>query len=66
MKIIVNGQAKELSDATNLKELTNQLCRDCRRVITELNGHIVKPAQWQETPIKDGDTVELVTFVGGG
>lgn len=69
MKITINGQVKELSSATNLKDVISQFCKDERsssRVITELNGDIVKCAQWPETQVKDGDTIELVSFVGGG
>lgn len=66
MKITVNGQTKELSTATNLKEVIAQFCQDSRRVITELNGDIVQSTQWQDTLIKEGDTIELVSLVGGG
>lgn len=66
MKITINGQIKELSSAASLKDVIAQFCKDSSRVITELNGNIVKCAQWPETQVKDGDTVELVTFVGGG
>jgi len=35
-------------------------------VITELNGQIIKVPQRESIVLKDGDTVELVSFVGGG
>ena len=69
MKININGQIKELSSAANLKDVISQFCKDERsssRIITEHNGNIIKCAQWPDTPVKDGDTIELVSFFGGG
>lgn len=36
------------------------------RVAVELNGDIVPKAQYSDTIFKDGDSVEVVSFVGGG
>ena len=39
---------------------------DPRRVAVERNGDIVPKARYSETVLADGDTVEVVSFVGGG
>ena len=39
---------------------------DLMRVAVELNGDIVPKAQYADTIFKDGDSVEVVSFVGGG
>lgn len=39
---------------------------DVSRIAVELNGQIVRKAQYAETVLKDGDVVEVVSFVGGG
>ena len=39
---------------------------DTRRIVVERNGEIVPKAQYSETILKDGDCVEVVSFVGGG
>ena len=39
---------------------------DPRRVAVERNGEIVPKACYGETVLADGDTVEVVSFVGGG
>ena len=39
---------------------------DPRRIAVELNGEIVPKAQYGETALQDGDSVEVVSFVGGG
>ena len=66
MKILLNGKEKEFAQLKNLKDLISQFCMDHNRVIAEVNGETVKCPRWGETTIKDGDTVELVNFVGGG
>lgn len=39
---------------------------DPKRIAVERNGDIVPKAQYGETVLKDGDSVEVVSFVGGG
>ena len=36
------------------------------RVVVELNGEIVPKAAYADTVLKDGDSVEVVCFMGGG
>ncbi len=36
------------------------------RIAVEINGEIVPKAKYDETVIEDGDTIEIVSFVGGG
>ena len=66
MKIILNGQSHECVESARLKNIIEQFCQDTRYVIAEVNGAIVKNTQWSAHPLSDGDTVELVNFVGGG
>lgn len=66
MKIKLNGQDKEFENNEHLSSIVYQFCRDTKHVVAEVNGEIVKSANWQETSLKDGDSVELVNFVGGG
>lgn len=39
---------------------------DIKRVAVELNGDILPKAQYERTVLRDGDSVEIVSFVGGG
>jgi len=66
MKITLNGQVKEFPNIPNLESIVDQFCKDKNPVIAELNGSIIKNPLWQETIVKEGDTIELVSFVGGG
>ena len=66
MKITLNGQSKEFNQISNLEKLIEQCCSEKTPVIAELNGEIIKGLHWENTALKDGDRVELVSFVGGG
>jgi thiamine biosynthesis protein ThiS len=46
--------------------LLRHLNLDPRTVVVELNRQIVRRPQLAETRLAEGDTVELVHFVGGG
>ena len=39
---------------------------DPRRIAVERNGDIVLKAHYDVTVLKDGDSLEIVSFVGGG
>ncbi len=66
MKLIVNGQARDLPTGTTLISLLEQFCRTPDHVIAEVNGAIIDRAAWVGTPLREGDKIELVAFVGGG
>ncbi len=66
MKVTINGTVKEFANTPHLSDLVGQFCKEPKHIITEVNGNIVVSGNWSTTPIKDGDTIELVAFVGGG
>ncbi|MFA7372954.1 MAG: sulfur carrier protein ThiS [bacterium] len=69
MRVIVNGQDKELPTGTTLGGLMELLKVDPRRVVVEYNREIINRSSWDEhisRELKEGDTLELVQLVGGG
>jgi sulfur carrier protein len=66
MKIKINGIEKELAHPVGLNELVSQFCKNPKHIIAEVNGEILRAPQWTGRSIKEGDTIELVGFVGGG
>jgi sulfur carrier protein len=66
MKITLNGQSRELAGNVTLQQLIEQSLKTSQRVIVEVNGTIIKNTQWNSLTLRDGDSVELVSFVGGG
>lgn len=61
----INGEKLNVAGKTVAEYLaaTNY---DPNRIAVECNGDIVPKAQYGETFLKDGDSVEVVSFVGGG
>jgi len=66
MNLTINGQARILSPAATLTALVEQLGMKSDRVAIELNREIVPRERWAETPLQNGDQLEIVHFVGGG
>lgn len=64
--MLINGEEKALCCPTTLSELLTQLGYRVAFVAVELNGTIVKQADFGSTTITDADKLEIVSFVGGG
>lgn len=61
----VNGTKQAVAGKT-LTEYLRMEAYDLKRVAVERNGEIVPKAEYEETVLQDGDTLEVVSFVGGG
>ena len=66
MTIIVNGEPIAVQDCPTIQALLARLDIDPRRVAVERNMVVVKRAAYGTTPVRDGDAIEVVNFVGGG
>ena len=64
--VTVNGEPRRLMGPATLLDLLARLGLDPRTVVVELNREIVRRPRLGETTLTDGDTIELVHFVGGG
>lgn len=64
--MIVNGQEKPLPKPVTVQEYLEENGYQIARVALEKNGTIVPKASFAETMLDDGDTIEIVSFVGGG
>ena len=47
-------------------DIINEMNIDIRTIAVELNEEIVAKADYDKTTLKDGDVLEVVSFVGGG
>ena len=65
MRIKVNGNDQELADGSDIHALlaAHKLTPD--KVAVELNRRLIRGEKY-DTALKNGDEVEIVTFVGGG
>lgn len=71
MTLHINGEEHAFADSAPLAQFTlasliESLAMKSDRVAVELNREIVPRDRWPQTPLKDGDRLEIVHFVGGG
>ncbi len=66
LEIMVNGESRRVPGPASVADLLRHLGLDPRTVVVELNREIVRRPRLGQTALADGDTVELVHFVGGG
>jgi len=66
MHIFVNGEKRDIPDGLNVAGLLQHLDIKPERVAVEINEEIVRKATYGDIPVKDGDRVEVVQFMGGG
>ena len=65
LRLAVNGKAMAVQTET-LAALLRHLDLNDAAVVAEVNGLIVPRENFARHPLKNGDTIELVRFVGGG
>ncbi len=61
----INGQLLDLAGRT-VAEYLASANYDGTRIAVERNGEIVPKARYGDTVLRDGDALEVVSFVGGG
>ena len=66
IQVAVNGEDVSVPTGSTLAELLKRLSLDGRPVAVEHNRRVVPKAEHGAVRLNHGDTVEIVTFVGGG
>jgi sulfur carrier protein len=66
MTLTVNGEIREFADDITVQNLLEALELTPAATVVERNGDIVERGRYADTTLKNGDTLELVRFVGGG
>ena len=66
MKIICNGKEREVSKGLAIEKLILDLELDPDTVVVECNGKIVLRGDYGGHILKEGSSLELIRFVGGG
>lgn len=62
----INGEFKTCSAGLTLPQFLEQQGLNPRLIAVEYNGEILHRQFWEQTEIKSGDVLEIVTIVGGG
>jgi sulfur carrier protein len=65
LKLTINGESREVAAGTVLS-LLEELGLHPQGTVVERNREIVDREAYGETPLSEGDTLELVRLVGGG
>jgi sulfur carrier protein len=66
MRVTVNGAPTEVTQGIDVAALVATLTDERRRVAVAVNGEVVPRSAWQTTPLRAGDTVEVLAAVAGG
>jgi len=66
MRILINGEWREVPCGTTLADLLKELKLADKPVAVERNLEVVPKSKHAETPLAEGDRLEIVTLVGGG
>jgi thiamine biosynthesis protein ThiS len=66
MRIILNGETREVTEGRTVAALLSDLDLQAERVAVELNLTIVDRRAFAVTTLREGDRVEVIGFIGGG
>ncbi len=66
MRLLLNGDEREIAEGSSVADLVAALGLDSRKVAVERNLEIVPRSTYAATSLTDGDRIEIVTFIGGG
>ncbi len=66
MKIVMNGNLREVEPGTTVARLLDALQMQPRYVAVERNFELVPRMRHAECILEEGDNLEIVTLVGGG
>jgi thiamine biosynthesis protein ThiS len=66
MRVMVNGESADIKDGCTVAELLDHLQIGRERVAVEVGLQIVPKANYDTYTLSEGDSIEIVHFVGGG
>ena len=66
MQLVINGQEKDLQSSTTVTQMLKELDITGAHIAVALNFQVVPRSNYDQTPLHEGDKVEIVHAVGGG
>ncbi len=66
MKLLVNGEIREIEHATNIAELVAALNLPGPAILVEHNGTALRREEWAGRALHDNDRLEFIRIVAGG
>lgn len=66
ISVQVNGETRSIASARSIADMLREIGIDPRKVAVERNLEVVPRSRFDEVEVRDGDSFEIVHFVGGG
>jgi sulfur carrier protein len=66
MQVTINGTVRILDEGLTIAQLLVQLGKNPKFLAVERNYQLVPRTKHVESPLAEGDVLEIVTLVGGG
>ena len=67
MRVRINGAEEVISEKMmTLQELVINRGLSPKQVVVEVNLRIIPREQWPQITLQDKDSIEIISFVGGG
>lgn len=66
VRIRLNGEERAVANGLTIQGLLESLDLNPALVVVELNEEIIDRGAYAGVPVREGDRLELVHFVGGG
>ncbi|HOD33096.1 MAG TPA: sulfur carrier protein ThiS [Holophaga sp.] len=66
MFLFINGERRDAPELATVADLAAWLELPAFGSAVELNGAVVRKAEYAATPLAEGDRLEVVRLVGGG
>jgi thiamine biosynthesis protein ThiS len=66
LRLTVNGEPHELQGVRTIAELLAVMNVSPGLLVVERNGEVIDPQYYARTALAEGDSIELVRWVGGG
>ena len=66
INVTINGKTESIAAGISLQSLLKLLGIQSERVAIEYNREIIDRNQFDALHLKEGDRLEIITFVGGG
>jgi sulfur carrier protein len=66
MTVFVNGEPREIADATNVAALVDELGLPAPALLIEHNGTALTRSEWPAAALVEGDRLEFLRVTAGG
>jgi thiamine biosynthesis protein ThiS len=66
VKLTINGKEREVHSSSTVTELVKELAITAPNIAVALNSQVIPKSKYPETPVNEGDQIEIVHAVGGG